>query len=117
MKKVLIIDDEEDIREILAEFCEILGVVPIIATNGNEALQLFEREDVNLIISDIKMPDMDGFEFVNKIREKNKNIPIAICSGFIDEKNKKRIFQCGANYYLEKPFKLEQIKEIISNIL
>lgn len=116
MKKVLIVDDEEDIREVLAEFCEILGAVPFIAENGEEGLNIFKKEKLDLIISDLKMPDMDGFEFVEKIRKLDKNIPIAIISGYIDEIHKNKIVEKGANFYIEKPFKIKDLKEIFDKI-
>ena len=116
MKKVLIVDDEEDIREVLAEFCELLGAVSITASSGLEGFQIFQKEKFDLIITDLKMPDMDGFKFVDKIRKEDKNVPIVIVSGFIDEENKNKIFRKGANFYLEKPFKIKDLKEIFNKI-
>ncbi len=113
MKKVLIVDDEEDIRGIISEFCEILGLETIIAENGNEGIEKYKKENTDLIFTDIKMPDMDGFQFVKKIRELDKDVPIIVCSGFIDEINKKKIIDCGANSYIEKPFKLSDFQEIL----
>ena len=116
MKRVLIIDDEPDIREVLKEFCRILGFEAVIADSGEKGLKLFRKDDFNLIISDLKMPDINGFEFVKKVREKDKNIPIVICSGFIDDKNKEEILNCGADFYLEKPFKMKELKKIFEKI-
>jgi len=116
MKRILIIDDEPDIREILAEFCEMFGYNTITASNGEEGLKHFENNDIDLIICDLKMPDIDGFEFVKKVREKDKKIPVAICSGFIDDKTKDEIFSIGANFYLEKPFKMKDLKFIFEKI-
>ncbi len=113
MKKVLIIDDEEDIRSIISEFCEIFGVYTIIAENGKEGIEKYKQEKCDLIFTDIKMPDMDGFQLVKMIREFDSDVPIVICSGFIDDNNKKKIFDCGANSYIEKPFKLQNLKNIL----
>jgi len=115
-KKVLVIDDEEDIRNIIGEFCEIIGLEKEICANGKEGLEIFKNENFDLIITDIKMPDMDGYEFVKKIREMNNSIPIVICSGFIDEKTKDKFREIGINYYLEKPFKLNEIKELVERL-
>ncbi len=113
MKKVLIIDDEEDIRTIISEFCKIFGIDTIIAENGKEGIEKYKQEKSDLIFTDIKMPDMDGFQLVKKIRELDRNVPIVVCSGFIDEINKKKILDCGANSYIEKPFKLQDFKDIL----
>ncbi len=115
-KKVLIIDDEEDIRNIIGEFCEMIGVDKRICSNGKEGIEMFKKENFDLVISDIKMPDMDGYEFVKKIRELDNSIPVVICSGFIDEKTKDKFKEIGINYYLEKPFKLKDIKDLIDKL-
>ncbi len=113
MKKILIIDDEEDIRGILTEFCNFLGYYSKSCADGKEALEILQNEDFDIIISDIRMEDIDGDKFVREVKKRNKNIPIIICSGYIDDKTKEKFLKLGINDYLEKPFKLKNFKEIL----
>ena len=67
-KRVLIVDDEEGVRGMLADFFDTLGYQSISARNGREALDLIEKRHVSLVISDIKMPIMDGMELLRRIK-------------------------------------------------
>ncbi len=115
-KKILVIDDEEDIRDIICEFCELNGYECVKASNGKEAIEIFNKEKFDIVFSDIKMPDIDGYEFVKKIKEVNKKIPIVIISGFIDDRTKNKFNEIGIDFYLEKPFKLSDIDNLIQKL-
>ena len=66
--RILLADDEKDIRSSLAEFIEGLGHQVSLATNGREALEMLEKESVHLVLSDIRMPDVDGLELLQRIK-------------------------------------------------
>lgn len=102
--RVLIVDDEEHVLDILEYYIEEEGMSTIRASDGTEALEIAESQVIDLIISDINMPQMSGLEFVEKVREKNSSIPIIFVSGAA---NREDILQClnlGGFCLLEKPF-------------
>ncbi len=116
MKKIMLIDDEPDVLEILKEFLEFLQFKVSIFEHPNEALQQFLSEHYDIIITDINLPEIDGFELIKKFRQIDTTIPIIVISGYIDEVKKEQILNIGANGYLEKPFNLKQLQSTIENI-
>ena len=79
MKRILIVDDEQNIREVLKEYLEFNGFEVITADDGYEAVDMCKREDYDFIVMDIMMPKMDGLSAVREIR-KTKNIPVMVLS-------------------------------------
>lgn len=104
MQQVLIVDDEEEIREMLIKCLKIEGVMGIPCANGREALENLQKHDIDLVILDIMMEDMDGFEVLKNIREKNKDIPVIFLSARQEEYDKVLGLGLGADDYVTKPF-------------
>lgn len=88
-EKILIVDDVETNREILGEIIRSMGYVPILAESGEMALEIMKESEPQLILTDISMPGMDGYELcrIVKGKEKTKNIPIVFISAFDDPKD------------------------------
>ena len=84
-KKILVVDDVDTIARVYARFLERQGYDVQIAFNGEEALTVWERFQPDLIISDIRMPKMSGFELANAIRKKNPEQKIVLMTGYADE--------------------------------
>lgn len=105
-KRVLIVDDVESNRMILEEIIKSMGCEPILAENGEWALEMVEEFKPNLVLTDISMPGMDGYELckILKRREDTKNIPIVFISGFDDIKDIVNGFRLGGEDYITKPF-------------
>lgn len=108
MKKVLIIDDEEPIRLNLSDLLAEEDFEVIDAPNGTQGLQLAFEEQPDLIICDVNMPDIDGFQVLLKIRENlaTAQIPIIFLSAGDDTLYRQKALQLGANNYLSKPVNL-----------
>lgn len=102
-KTVLIVEDEKLMRDIIKDYFEINGFQVIEAGNGIEALQQFEKHDVDLIILDIMMPMLDGYSVCRKIREKS-DVLIIIITARADEDDQLLGFELGADEYVVKPF-------------
>jgi len=117
MKKILLIDDELDILEILKEFLEFRGFNVIHFDNPVKAIKNFHPDYYNIVITDLNLPDMSGCELVSKIREIDRNIPIIIISGYLEDIQKENILTKGASAYLEKPFNLKQLENLIEKSL
>lgn len=107
MKKILIVDDSSMIRLVVSKAAKKLDYEVIEASNGQEGLdQLVKNEDVNLVLSDINMPIMDGMEMISKIKESEsfKYIPIVILTTEEKEELKKRGRELGVKAWMVKPF-------------
>jgi len=118
--QILIIDDEQTMRLLLKDFLEKNGYDAVVAKDGKEALEWLEGHLPSLIICDIQMPNMDGYEFLKKVRQRGftKHTPIVMLSGS-SEKSKDRIacYQLGAQDYLIKPFSPIELNELIKKNL
>ena len=114
--KILIADDEAEIRDILHLYLEQAGFMVSEAADGLEALSLFEQVNPDLLLLDIMMPKMDGYHVLKSIREKS-NIPVIILSAKSDDSNKILGLDMGADDYITKPFQpLEAVARVKSNI-
>lgn len=103
MSKILIIEDEEVIADLEKDYLELSGFEVEIKNNGKEGLEYALKGDFSLIILDLMLPEMDGFEVCKKIRE-DKNIPILMVSAKKDDIDKIRGLGLGADDYITKPF-------------
>ena len=103
MYNILIVDDEEKIRTLIRKYGEFEGFKIKEASDGIQALGMCEKEDFDLIILDIMMPEMDGFSVCEKIRKNNK-IPIIMLSARGEEYDKIHGFEIGIDDYVVKPF-------------
>jgi len=116
MAKILIVDDEPNIVMALEYALKRKGFEVYIALNGKEAIQLCETEKPCLMVLDIMMPDMDGFEVLKKVRE-NKDLQ-AVKTLFLSAKNKpedvEKGMQAGAEDYITKPFSTKKLIDKIT---
>lgn len=103
MTKILIVDDDSNIRELVLLFLKKEGFEPYEAADGLKALQLLEKVKVDLAIIDIMMPNMDGWELCQEIREFS-DMPILMLTAKGETSQKVRGFELGADDYLVKPF-------------
>ena len=115
-KRILIVDDELSILKFLRSNLEDRGYTAINATNGEEALHIIERELPDLIILDVMMPKMDGFEVCRQLREWSQ-IPIIMLSARGDEKDKVKCLDLGADDYIVKPFGANELMARVSAVL
>ena len=102
-RKILIVDDEKNIVDIIAFNLKKEGYTVITAADGEEGVQKAMEENPDLILLDIMMPKMDGYEVCKKIREK-KNTPIIMLTAKSDERDELRGFDLGIDEYITKPF-------------
>ncbi len=112
---VLIAEDEDIIRNGLARSIpwEEKGLKVITARHGREAFDIYNAQEIDMIITDIKMPFMNGIELIESVRELSPTIPIIILSGYDDFKYAQQALRLGANEYLLKPFAMDQFLPLI----
>jgi len=115
---VIIAEDDVSTREVLAEIVEQEGLKQRNFENGELALEALKSnpDDVILVISDIKMPEMDGIQFLRQARESFPETPFVITSGYGTKDNIITALKLGALDYLEKPFRVKDVQEIIQKI-
>lgn len=115
-KRILIVDDELSILKFLRSNLEDRGYAIISATNGEEALAIIEREMPDLILLDVMMPQMDGFEVCRRLREWSQ-IPIIMLSARGDERDKVQCLDLGADDYIVKPFGSNELMARVRAVL
>lgn len=115
--KILIVDDEPAIRDIIEEYLKKKGYAVAHAGNGIDALAIVKTGSIDLVITDIKMPGMSGVELLQKIREYNSTLPVLLATGFPTIETAVEALKSGAYDYLSKPFHLEEIGEKIRRAL
>ncbi|MHB1253737.1 MAG: response regulator [Candidatus Humimicrobiaceae bacterium] len=115
MKRVLVVEDETSIRNLYKEELVDEGYEVITAGNGIEGYELFKKEHPDLITIDLKMPEMNGIELLDKIRKEDKNIPIIIYSAYSEFTQ--NFSTWAANEYLVKSSDLTEFKEKVKELL
>jgi DNA-binding response OmpR family regulator len=116
MVKLLIVDDEEKIREVVREYAEFDGYEVTEAGDGREAVSLCRINDFDIIIMDIMMPKLDGFSACKEIR-KEKNTPIIMMSARSEEYDKLFGFELGIDDYVTKPFSPKELMARVHAVL
>ena len=114
--KILVVEDDQMIREGICEYLSEFGYDMIEAKDGQEALLNFNKNDINLVILDIQIPFINGLEVLKEIRKKSK-IPILILTAFSDEEYKVDAFSNLVDGYIEKPFSLPVLKVRIDSLI
>ena len=114
--KVLVVDDEEDIVEVLQDRLEAYGFTVISAGTGFEALKKLSREKIDGIFLDIKMPEMDGLETLGEIRKKDQEIPVIIITASSNRHSAAEALSKKANDYILKPFDWREMKTKIERV-
>lgn len=101
--KLLIVEDDSKLRQLYSTILNKAGYDTLEAENGQEAWDILEKEHVDLIITDLMMPVIDGYEFIRSVRQSNPAIPILIITARDDFSSKSRGFSLGSDDYMTKP--------------
>ena len=116
MDRVIVCDDDREIVDAISIYLTREGIEVIKAYNGKEVLEILEKEEVQLLLIDIMMPEMDGIETTKAIRE-NSSLPIILLSAKSEEKDKINGLDIGADDYITKPFNAgELVARVKSNL-
>lgn len=115
MVKLLIVEDEESLRDLYAEELEESGFEVSRACNGKEAMDLVRKKDFDLVIMDIRMPEMDGIETLGKVISLERKIPVIIYTAYSNYKS--NFMTWTADAYLTKSSNLDELKGKINELL
>jgi DNA-binding NtrC family response regulator len=116
-RRILVVDDQESMRTLLEDMLEVIGYEATLADGGEQALELLERNEFNLVLSDLNMPGMDGSALLRAIKATWPGLPVVIITGYGTFHTEKRVMKEGADGYISKPCTLSKIDKTISSIL
>lgn len=118
-KHILIVEDTKDLLANIQELLAMEGYDVWTANNGKEGLQVLNKVVPHLIITDLLMPILDGFEFIRCVRALPSldHVPVLVFSAMPSEENEAKVLKLGANYYLKKPSTLEALLEAVTKLI
>lgn len=114
---LLIVEDDAELRSVLVEILETIALKVDAAENGQEALQKILSCPYDCVFSDISMPEMDGFQLLEKTKLSSVLLPFVFISAFNDQKNLQKALKLGALDFINKPFDTSQIRAVAQRIL
>ena len=117
MKRILVVEDDEAIKNIIVEILKSEDYHVDSANDGLEGMIMFVEQDYDLIISDIMMPYMDGYDFIRRIKEENKYVNVIVLSALGEEYDELKGFDLGVDDYVSKPFSTKLFKKRVEAIL
>ena len=116
MPKILIVDDELNIRELVKKYAVVENFESDTATNGIEAIEMCKHNEYDLVIMDIMMPELDGFSAVKEIR-KTSDVPVIMLSARLEEYDKLYGFDLGIDDYVTKPFSPKELMMRVNAVM
>ncbi len=117
--KILVVDDDKTTRKLLSLYLKAKGYEVVTAENGLDAMEKLGTENINLVVTDMNMPYMDGIELTKNLRADDswKDLPIVMVTTEADDDERKKAYDTGVDDYLVKPANAEQISDSIKKIL
>lgn len=115
--KILLAEDDVNLGNLLSDYLKAKGYETVLASNGDEAFNLFAKGSYNLCLFDVMMPVKDGFTLAKEIRKINENIPIIFLTAKSMKEDTLQGFQSGADDYISKPFSMEELLARINAVL
>jgi nitrogen-specific signal transduction histidine kinase/ActR/RegA family two-component response regulator len=114
--RILVVDDEEHIRDLLRDILSTQGCDAVVASGGNQALSLLDQGHFDAVFTDVGMPDMNGWELSRAVRERDRNIPVAVITGWGEAFGTQDRQAAHVDWVVAKPFERHQIVEMTHEI-
>lgn len=116
--KILVVDDDDNLRKIVAHLLDKSGYATITAEDGEKALAILETEEIGMVILDVMMPGLSGYELCEKMQadEKLAQLPVLMLTGKVELVDKFQGFMSGAGDYMTKPFKNQELLEKVREL-
>lgn len=114
---ILVVDDEPGVRDLISDALNLVGLASITAAHGMEALTKLRDNQIDLMILDINMPTMDGYEVLERMHEQGSKTPVIVLTARLDREDTKRAFELGADDFVRKPFGIEELTLRVNAIL
>ena len=116
-RNVLIVDDDQDVLTMLERLLEKLEYHPYVAQNGEQALSIIDTHKIDVVVSDLVMPEMDGMELLKRVKSRKGDIPFLMITGHPTIETAVEAIKKGAYDYLTKPFQVEEVQIKIDRAL
>ena len=110
---MLIVDDENDITEFAKNFFKKRKIEVFTASGGNEAFEVINKEQPDLVLLDVRMEEMNGVDLLQKLKNAGKTIKVVMVSGIEDEETVKKIKEFGVIGFIHKPLVLEELEKVV----
>ena len=119
LKKILVIEDESDNLKLLSMALKSAGYIVFGATNGEEGLEIFKEEKPDLVILDVVMPVMDGWEVLRRIKSglRSRRVPVIMLTAKNADHDKFKGYDFGADFYVTKPYNIKKLLPVIRDML
>jgi DNA-binding response OmpR family regulator len=117
MKKILIVEDEELLCRVYSTALNEVGYETVVAMDGKTAIEMVEKEKPNLIVLDIKLPEISGLKVLEAIRKIDQKVPIIMCTAYNTYRSDYEVWSGQVSDYITKPIKLDELKEKIRKLL
>ena len=114
---ILVVDDEENAREGLSKILSKEGYSVETAANGKEAIDIIKDQSLDLVITDMRMPMMDGFEVLREIKKLNETIGVIMVTAYGEVESYLEAINLGAFEYINKPVRVNELKRVITKVL
>ena len=115
--RILVVDDDQELADGLVEYLSNLGYSAVPAYSGGEGLNRFEKGAFQLVITDLKMPEMDGFELLEAVKARDSQAVVVVVTGHGTIESAVKAIKDGAYDFITKPFKMEELEVIIDRAL
>ncbi len=111
--RILVADNHQNVREVMSNLLDMLGIEAIPCTGGEQVLQMVDCDNYDAVISDVVMPEMGGLDLVSRLREKKPKLPVIMMSSYASETLEEEARSRGAVGLVSKPFKLEAVTRLL----
>ena len=115
--RILVVDDELEVRRALADMLELEGYVPVECPDGMAALRALERESFDLVLTDLGMPGLGGWEVARAVRQRHPSMPVGLITGWADSIDATDAARHGVDFLLAKPFRRRDLHEVLARVL
>ncbi len=116
-KRILIVEDNTHMANLLSDILDIFEFRGIQAKDGEEALKHLKSQDFDMVITDIKMPKLNGVELLKSIKGSCPDLPVIVITAYEKPSTQKEIYDAKADGFLAKPFTVKQIEELLKKVL
>jgi CheY-like chemotaxis protein len=116
---ILVVEDEEAIRELLKTFLQLAGYTVLIAVDGREAIEVYDKhwEDIDLVLADNGLPKLSGYDIFRKMKSKNSKLKFILASGSVEPERISEILRDGARDFIEKPYTVFKVLRAVRSVL
>lgn len=115
--RLLVVDDEWTVAEFLSHYLSQKGYEVTVASNGRDAWKCFQKQPFDLVLSDLRMPNFDGLQLLNAVKQANPRVPVVLISGYGDVETVVKALKGGAENFLSKPLNLKVLQKVVEQSL